>query len=113
MLGHLTKTEEDTVKKVVKKIKNIFGNNLVLLELFGSKIRGDFDPDSDIDILVIVKNKNVNLRSKLYDILFEIDPDYKFKISLIIFSEFEYQQNVKLKSPFIENLKKEGIRLRM
>lgn len=111
MLEHLTKMENDTIEKLAQKIKDTLRDNLVLLELFGSRARGDFKADSDIDVLVIVKNKNVNLRSKLYDILFEIDPYYEYKISLIIYSEFEYQQNIKLKSPFTENLKKEGIRL--
>ena len=111
MLGHLTEAEENVIEKLVKKIKDTLGDNLVFIELFGSKIRGDYEPDSDIDLLVVVKNKNAKLRSSLYDILFEIDPYYNFKISLIIYSEFEYKQNIKLKSTFFENLEKEGIRL--
>jgi len=111
MLGYLTKEEENIIEKLVKKIKEALGGNLVFIELFGSKIRGDYEPDSDIDLLIVVRNKDVKLRTNLYDILFEIDPYYSFKISLIIYSEFEYKQNIKLKSTFFENIKKEGIRL--
>lgn len=111
MLGHLTKKEESKVTELAGKIRQLLGNQLVLLEIFGSKIRGDFTPDSDIDILIVVKNKNIGLKNKLYDILFEIDPYYEYKISLIIYSEFEYKQNVKLESPFIEYIQKEGIKL--
>jgi len=105
MIGSLSKTEEAVIKKLSKEIKFALRNNLILLKLFGSKARGDFKRDSDIDILVVVKNKDVNLYSKLYDILFKRDPDYKFKISLIIYSEYEYKQNLRLKSKFIENIK--------
>ena len=111
MRGYLTREEERTVERVIKRIKGLLKGNLIVLELFGSKIRGDSLPDSDIDMLVVVKNKDAALRDSLYDILFDIDPYYKFKISLIIYSEFEYQENIRLKSPFIENLKKEGVAL--
>lgn len=111
MLGHLTKQEELVVKNIANRIRQLLKDQLIILEIFGSKIRGDFTPDSDIDILIVVKDKNVKLKDKLYDILFEIDPYYEYKISLIIYSEFEFEQNIKLESPFIEYIQKEGIRL--
>lgn len=109
MLGYLIKEEEEVVRKVAQKIKETLGNRLVLLELFGSKAKGNFRMDSDIDILIIVEDKDIILRNKLYDVLFEIDPDYKYRISLIIYSKYEYEQNVRLKSPFIENIKEQGV----
>lgn len=111
MLGYLTKNEESIVLKLTKRIKDLLGNQLVLLEIFGSKIRGNFTPDSDIDLLIVVKNKDVKLKNKVYDILFEIDPYFEYKISLIIYSTYEYEQNIRLKSPFIENLQREAIKL--
>lgn len=111
MLGHLTKQEELIVKNIANRIRQFLKGHLVILEIFGSKVRGDFTPDSDIDILIVVKDKNVKLKDKLYDILFEIDPYYEYKISLIIYSEFEFEQNIQLQSPFVEYIQKEGIRL--
>lgn len=111
MLGYLTKNEEDKVTELGKRIKSLLKDQLVLLEVFGSKVRGGFAPDSDIDILLVVKNKDRQLKTKLYNILFDIDPYYEYRISLIIYSTFEYEQNVKLKSTFVENIQKEGIRL--
>lgn len=111
MIGYLTKKEEVKLMDFVKRVKKLLKDQLVLLEVFGSKIKGNFTQDSDIDILIVVKNKDIMLKSKIYDILFDIDPYYDYKISLIIYSLFEYEQNVRLKSPFIENLEKEGIRL--
>lgn len=111
MLGYLTKKEEIKVIDFAKKIRDVLKDQFVLLEIFGSKVKGNPTPDSDIDILVVVKNKDLNIKSKIYDTLFEIDPYYEYKISLIVYSVFEYEQNLRLKSPFIENIEKEGIKL--
>lgn len=110
-MKYFTPEEEQTIKEFVERLKKTLGDNLLMVKLFGSRVRGDFSSDSDIDMLLVVKIKNLELRNTIYDILFEIDPYWDYKISLKIFSEYEYQKNVELNSPFILNLKKEGINL--
>ncbi|MBI4648655.1 MAG: nucleotidyltransferase domain-containing protein [Bacteroidia bacterium] len=105
----LTKQEKDTVDKFINVVKVTLGDNLILSALFGSKVRGDYSNDSDIDILFVVKEYNVKTSSLIFDNLFEVDPYYEFKISPLIYSEFEYKKNVEMKSPFIENIKSEGV----
>jgi len=46
----------------VKKLREELGEDIVLIRLFGSKIRGDFTKDSDIDIFILVKKKKGNKR---------------------------------------------------
>lgn len=101
--------EESVIKELVKRIKLLLGNKLALLELFGSKARGDSTKDSDIDLLLVVKEKSLQLRRNIYDILFELDPYYELKISILIYSKAEYQKNEELRSSFIENLEKEAV----
>jgi len=50
------------------KLKEVFGDNLVSLVLYGSVARGDFRKDSDIDLLIILENlpKEKLLRQKLF-----------------------------------------------
>lgn len=110
-MRYFTEEEEKVIKEFVSRLKKELGENLLLVKLFGSKLRGDFSPDSDIDILLVVKTKNLELRNKIYDLLFEIDPYWDCKISLKIFSEYEYQKNIELESPFILNLEREGVTL--
>ncbi|MEW6095889.1 MAG: nucleotidyltransferase domain-containing protein [bacterium] len=108
-LKYLNKKEQDGIKKLTTQLTTNMKDNLVILELFGSKIRGDFEKDSDIDMLVVLKKEICQSREKIFDILFKIDPYYELKISPIIYSEAEYKKNEKLESPFIENIMKEGI----
>lgn len=110
-LGSLKVREIKAIGEFVKRLKDLLKNDLVLVEIFGSKIRGDSTPDSDIDILIVIKEKNIYLVDKIYDILFTVDPYYELRISLIIYSQWEYKENIRLNSPFIENLDREAVRL--
>ena len=107
----LTKKEEKIVKKFAQKLKDSLGDNMVFLELFGSKVRGKSSPDSDIDVLLVVRKKTPEVRDMIFNILFDLDPYYEFKISPVIYSDFEYKKNEELKSTFIEIIKKEGVML--
>ncbi len=107
----LGKKEEKIVRKFVQQLKHSLDDKIVLLELFGSKVRGDSSPDSDIDILLVVREKTPELRDMVFNILFDLDPYYEFKISPIIYSAFEYKRNEELESTFVENIKKEGVAL--
>ena len=107
----LTEKEEKIVKKFAQKLKYSLDDKMILLKLFGSKVRGDSSPDSDIDILLVVKEKTPELRDLVFNILFDLDPYYEFKISPIIYSDFEYKRNEELESTFVETVKKEGVAL--
>ncbi len=54
---------------------------------FGSKAKGNFNPDTDIDILVIVKDQTEKLLDKIAKIHFDMDLEHDPNISLIIFRQ--------------------------
>lgn len=110
-MEYLTVNEKAAIEKFASRLEDALGDNLVSMRLFGSRIRGDFSPESDIDILLVVKNYNIEVEKKISDILFDIDPYYDFKISPVVYSELEYKKNEEMESPFIENLKREGVNL--
>lgn len=85
-------------------------NNIILIKLFGSKVRGDFDEYSDIDIFILVKNRK-ELRDKISDIAADYLYEYNVLISPIVYTLFEYKKNKELDSFFIEQVEKEGIPL--
>ncbi|PJB28157.1 hypothetical protein CO110_10320 [Candidatus Desantisbacteria bacterium CG_4_9_14_3_um_filter_40_11] len=103
----LTERENKIVNRFSSNLKKVLGENLIRIRLIGSKARGDFDRDSDIDILIIVKDYFLN-KEKAIDILYSIDPYYENRISPIIYSEFEYEKNKELQSPFVEKVEREG-----
>ncbi len=108
---YLTKIEKKVIIAFVRELREKFGEDILSIRLFGSKVRGDFNRDSDIDVLLVFQIKSEKVRDRVYDILFGLDPYYELKISLTIMSLYEYQKNEELHSPFIENVEKEGIKL--
>lgn len=108
-IGSLNTREKKAVLEFRDKLIQKFGEQFKLIVLFGSKARGDYDPESDIDLLLVVKKKSLDFRDKIYDIVMDIGLDYDVVLSLIIRSEAEYKRFVSLKTPFMQNVAREGV----
>jgi len=48
-------TVQALIAKLVERLKEEFGDNLVSVVLYGSVARGDYRPDSDIDLLLVLR----------------------------------------------------------
>ena len=106
---YLTKKENHALEALIRNLKDELKGSLINVKLFGSKSRGDYTPDSDIDVLLVVKSRSPEILDKIAEIHLEVDLMYDSQISLIIFSEYEYERNQAFESPFIKNIEKEGI----
>jgi predicted nucleotidyltransferase len=73
----LTDEEVSTALTALKaRLKSLLGRTLVRLLLYGSRARGDADPDSDVDAAVIVRDSGPKERDRILDAVaeFELDP---------------------------------------
>jgi predicted nucleotidyltransferase len=111
MKSYLNINEQKAVSQFIRRIKAELGKNLIAANLFGSKVRGDFDAHSDIDILIIVKEYNTLLVNKIVDAQVDYLLEYDANLSPVIFSETEYQKNTAMGSPFFKNIERESIPL--
>ncbi len=52
-------SQDDKIREILAQLKrgleSLYGERLCRVVLFGSRARGDNDPDSDIDVLVVLK----------------------------------------------------------
>lgn len=108
---HLTKAERHAVNEFARLIRAQLGKRLIKVEMFGSKVKGNFTEDSDIDVLIIVKERTLDVMDRIGDIAAELTLEYNIPISPIVFSEHEYKVNVDMSSPFILSVDAEGCRL--
>jgi predicted nucleotidyltransferase len=110
-LKTLTDNERAAVKELAAGLKALYGNNLSRLILFGSKARGDFDPESDIDILVVLKKIG-----GLYDEIRRINEIkspicLKYDTPLSTIPQLRETVEADYKNIFIHNVMGEGVQI--
>lgn len=100
------------LQELKKRLKDIYGDRLRSVVLFGSSARGDFTEESDVDVLVVLKSiidfdKDFNT---IFDLTLNVEKNYNdfVMISVIPAKEEDYLSKV---TPFLLNVCKEGIQI--
>ena len=88
-LEHLTGDE----KKAVAEIRERVGSWLKGLYVFGSKARGDYDPESDVDLAILV----------------DVETRYIVVISSLVLSWKEFSHLLERERRLALDIEKEGI----
>ena len=103
---------KEEIAKVLVPIKEYlldkYGDKIKEILLYGSQVRGEATKDSDVDVLVVIADDldRMVVRKSLSDILWDILMTNSELISVIVVPESFYNN---YKSPFILNIKAEGI----
>lgn len=99
---------KEILSEFKKEISKLYGKRLKKVILYGSWARGDEDEDSDIDILVVLKGEVIPGKEidRMIDIITEINLKYNLLIAVYPISENKY---LKINSPLLINIRKEGI----
>ncbi|KAF0152460.1 MAG: DNA polymerase beta domain protein region [Ignavibacteria bacterium] len=103
---------EHKVKQLANQINahliKEYGEKIKQIVIYGSYARGEATIDSDIDILVVIDDSlnPFEVRKNLSDLLFDILLEKGELISVIPIPETIFKD---YKSPFILNVKEEGI----
>ena len=112
-LKYLTDHEQAALKEFLTKLRDQHGSEVVLVSLFGSKVRSDFDEESDIDVLLVVENRNSQLWEDIVEIETELMLKHDTVISSLIMGRDNYEWHLRHRAPLYRNMEREGIELRM
>ncbi len=101
----------DIVLDFSRQVKDILGDKLSKVILYGSYARGDYRENSDIDIMVLTTltdNQIMQIKTDIYDLAFDFQMEYGVDISVLIKNEehFNYWLGA---LPFYDNVQKEGV----
>ena len=99
------------LKDAYNQIKELYGNNLEKIILFGSYARGDFREYSDIDIMVLVNCDNERIKEfddGVSQIGENICNDYNAVIQTMVFN-IDYFNEWKNHMPLFVNVIKDGV----
>jgi predicted nucleotidyltransferase len=108
---YLTPAEKKAVATFVRGIRKALGDDLVGVTLFGSKVRGDYGPDSDVDLLLVLRVKDRTAEGKIYTILMDVELATDTLLSPIVYFRRQYERSKRLGSPFIKTVEAEGVAL--
>jgi len=106
-LKKIPQTIKTILAEAKKRLKQIYGDKLKDIILYGSYARGDFTEGSDIDLIILLRDMKEPIveRKKYFDAIWELDLKYDTVISIIPLREDEYRTR---KLPLILNAKREG-----
>lgn len=102
----LKKNEETAIRNLKEVLLENF--NIIDLRIFGSKARGEDTPESDIDVMIEIDESPPNIRSQIYDIVFDINLANDTFISTTIFNKKEIEEGPMSESPIYKIIQREG-----
>ena len=104
----LTQGERQAIEKACQIIRERFPVERIVL--FGSKARGDADPESDLDLLVLTKRPlSWRERDEITDALFEVEMENDVVISTLVASLADWQEGAFSVLPIHEEISREGV----
>jgi predicted nucleotidyltransferase len=111
VLIYLADHEQAALREFLTKLREQHGSEVVLVSLFGSKVRGDFDEESDIDVLLVVENRNSQLWEDIVEIETELMLKYGAVVSSLIMGRDNYEWHLRHRAPLYRSIEREGIEL--
>ncbi|TEU21900.1 MAG: nucleotidyltransferase domain-containing protein [Anaerolineales bacterium] len=111
LLSSLSPAEQAALEDFLNAVRGSLGSEVVDVQLFGSKARGDATPESDVDVLVVLRQDEPKLIDALYDLLLDVCLSHNVYISLKVFSETEYERLNHPRTPFMQSVAREGVAL--
>jgi len=101
---------ETILAELREGLEKLYGDRLVHLILYGSRARGDAEPDSDIDVMVVLKGpiSHGQETRNTSDLRLSLSLEYDVLISFTYISEEQFAAE---QSPLLINVRREGIRV--
>ena len=109
----MTKVIDNIINNFTNKVRELLGDRVKKIILYGSYARGDYKQSSDIDIMILTDlnfEEIEKYRDEISDIAFDIELESGIVISPVIKNIDRYNERVNI-VPFFKNVQKEGVAL--
>jgi len=108
-LSRLKPTDRRAAEAFIDIMRRELEGSLLLLALFGSKARGDDQPDSDIDFLLVTEGDPRDLERRLINVTAAIDIEHSVLINTLVFSVDRWSDFARRRAAFWKNAERDGM----
>ena len=109
---HLLPRESAAVSEYVRRLRQVLGYEPIGVWLFGSKARGDSDPESDIDLLVVLETIQSEARWCIWDLGSDISLEYDVLLNVHIVDGNRWADECKYQGTLWREIERDGVPLR-
>ena len=99
------------LRELKRSLESFLGDQLISMVLFGSMARGDYHDASDMDVAVIVHGLTRRLKGQILDEVAELELEHHMPLSVLVFSDEEFNQLRKRERRIALDIEKEGVPL--
>jgi predicted nucleotidyltransferase len=107
-LGYLTPQETGALEAFVRRVRRGFDDRVLSVILFGSRARGDAQPDSDVDLVVIVDRDDLETSKAIRHLAIETWLEWGLYLSTRVWGQAHWQRLQALQTGLYRNLQREG-----
>jgi predicted nucleotidyltransferase len=102
----LNSEEREVLARFKAEVKKVLGDRIERVVLFGSRSRGDAEPDSDFDLLVTVRSLRKRDRKRVFDIAADLSLAYGTVLAVLVVPTKDFTEDRYFY--LYENIQKEG-----
>lgn len=99
------------VYQFAKQLREIYGDELKKVVVYGSYARGDYQKNSDVDIMILVDADDYEIK-KRFNLVCDLAFDYELEYGVVISPLVKNEEHFKKWSetlPFYRNVKQGGV----
>jgi len=104
----MEKRDRVLVDKFAARVRAHFPDAIIWV--FGSRARGNAQPDSDLDILIVLDKVNARIDRIIRDIAWEIGFENECVISTVLLEREEFEHGPMSESTLVANVLHEGVK---
>ncbi len=108
-LEHLTAREKKAISEIRRGVADLVGDRLKAFYVFGSKARGDYDPESDVDLAIIVEGLDGETKRRIIDRVAESEMKHLVVVSSLVISWKDFADLKTRERRIALDIEREGI----
>jgi predicted nucleotidyltransferase len=107
----LSEEERRTLADFVRGLRTLFDGQVQSVILFGSRARGEAEPDSDMDVVVVLSTADAQTVRQVRHLAVEVWLKHDIYLSTRVWSEPQWRRLGELQTLLYQNIRKDGIDL--